>query len=116
VATNIKTSLNKSKGNEKIKFSNSTEKKKKYYSENQLTYLFKTDLYTLGVIILNCIEEIPVSKRNQNLTREHLKNLLDICKLNYSSFFYELIKGMVDLSFSKRFSLTQVQEYLIEHL
>lgn len=74
--------------------------------------LFKKDVYTLGVLVLNCIEEISISKRDKNLDEATLHQLTSITDEHYSKFFSTLIKNMVEINAEKRWSIHQIQKYL----
>ena len=72
----IKKKLDGTKEKEKIIWVNEKTKFKtnKYYNEERLDFLFKRDVYSLGILVLHCIEEIPITKRCTHLDEEYIQN------------------------------------------
>ena len=83
-----------------------------YYSEEELQYILKQDIYALGILILECIQEISDHKRKNELDDETLSDMIEICKDVYSPFFVNLLLKMIETDPTKRIGLGQIRDYL----
>lgn len=83
-----------------------------YYSEEKLEEVLKNDIFSAGVLILECVQNFPSNKKKNRLFEEDLEDVLEICGENYSDFFNFIIRKMLDFNPITRWTLEQIQEYL----
>lgn len=83
-----------------------------YYSDEELQYILKQDIYALGILILECIQEISDHKRKNELDNETMSDMIEICKDVYSPFFVNLLMRMIDTDPVKRIGLGEIRDYL----
>lgn len=86
----------------------------KYYSEVTLESILKQDIFSLGILILECIQDIPNDKKIKQIPEEEIRYMLQNCKSHYSNFIYTMLKNMVCQNPDDRWDLHHLQDYL-EH-
>ena len=64
----------------------------------------------MGILILECIQDIPREKKIKKLPEEEIKYMLQNCKSHYSHFMYKIIKNMVHQDPDKRWDLHHLQD------
>lgn len=83
-----------------------------FYSEEFLEKVSKGDIFSAGILILECVQTIPSQKKKGFLKENDLSDIFEICKENYSDFFVYLIERMIDYNESTRWGLMEIQNYL----
>lgn len=83
-----------------------------YYSEARLDRILKQDIFSLGILILECIQEIPDVKRKTELDKETLNEMVEICRDIYSPFFFQMVSGMIVEDPAERIDLDGIRDYL----
>ena len=92
-----------------FEFGNSTEE---YYKDEHLNFILMQDIYSAGVLVLECIQDFPRANKSKQLSDDYIKYLLEICLSHYSKYFTTLITGMVGKDITKRWNLKRIQSYL----
>ena len=83
-----------------------------YYSEEKLEQVSKQDIFSAGVLVLECVQNIQQIKKKFKLKKEDLEDILEICAENYSNYFNILISNMIEFDPNKRWDLEKIQDYL----
>jgi serine/threonine protein kinase len=83
-----------------------------YYSDEKLEKVSLQDIFSAGVLVLECVQNISEIKKKQKLEKKTLNEILEICEENYSNYFNTLIKKMIEFDPENRWNIKQVQSYL----
>lgn len=83
-----------------------------YYTEEKLEEVLRSDIFSAGILILECVQNFSWNKKKNRLKKEDLEDVLEICQENYSEFFTFVIGKMVDFDPVTRWNLEKIQEYL----
>lgn len=85
---------------------------KPIYTQAFLDRVLKEDIYSVGVMLIHCIDFIPSKERIKRISKKKLKYLLELCDQNYSVELKEIIEKMMKEDPNERISLEEIKIFL----